>query len=226
MSEMVLRCIGLGKTFAGDAEALEILRDVNLEAEAGSTISITGASGCGKSTLLSILGGLDAPTKGEAWVDGIPLHSTPERDLAGFRLSSVGFVFQFHYLLKDFTAMENVAMPGIVAGLSRPRAYERAEGLLTEIGLADRASHYPSKMSGGERQRVSIARALMNEPSIVFADEPTGNLDERSARSAEDILFGAVAKRGTTLVLVTHDLRLAGRAEQRFRLHEGELFPS
>ncbi len=223
MSDIVIRCAGLGKTFRDDTHDLEILASVDFEVEAGSTVSITGASGCGKSTLLSILGGLDAPTRGEVWVDGVPLHATAERDLAGFRLSSVGFVFQFHYLLKDFTALENVAMPALVAGTPRRDAEARARELLAEIGLAERTDHHPAKLSGGERQRVAIARALVNGPRVVFADEPTGNLDERSALGAEELLFDAVSRRGATLVLVTHDPRLAARASRRYRLHEGEL---
>jgi lipoprotein-releasing system ATP-binding protein len=223
MNEAVIRCSMLSKVFYADAETLTILSNLDFTVERNATVSITGQSGCGKSTLLSILGGLDGPSSGELWVDGVALHQTPERHLAAFRLKSVGFVFQFHYLLKDFSALENVALPAIIGGSSRADALDRAGQLLSDIGLADRITHYPSKLSGGERQRVAIVRALINEPALVLADEPTGNLDERSAKVAEELLFTAVQRSGAALLIVTHDPRLAELAPLRYRLHEGVL---
>ena len=224
MNDFIVNCKNIVKIFPGMAEDLEILKDINLEIKHGSVVSITGASGCGKSTLLSILGGLDTPSGGSAFVDNLPLHSTSEKDLNEFRLFSIGFVFQFHYLLKDFTAIENVAMPAIIAGMSRKKAEEKASELLLEFDLENRAKFYPAKLSGGERQRFAIARALMNDPKIILADEPTGNLDEHTAKMVEEVLFQAVTNHGKTLILVTHDTRLATKADLRFRLHEGELF--
>ena len=191
--------------------------------EAGSTASITGPSGCGKTTLLSILGGLDLPDGGRVRVGPWNLHDLGESELSEYRSAFVGFVFQFHYLLKDFTALENVALPAYMRGQPKQEAFENAASLLSDLGLGDRKNQYPGKLSGGERQRAAIARALVNRPAVILADEPTGNLDEANARAVEDLLLGLSGRYGTTLVVVTHDGRFASRTDQRFRLTEGEI---
>jgi lipoprotein-releasing system ATP-binding protein len=223
MNEPLVACRGLEKTFASAAEDLRVLSDLDLSIDAGSRVAITGASGCGKSTLLSILGGLDRVTGGFVRVGKWNLESIPERDLTEYRAKAVGFVFQFHYLLKDFTAIENVALPAYMRGERRKDAYMRAAALLTDMGLAERLDHLPSRLSGGERQRTAIARALINRPSLVLADEPTGNLDSSSASSVKELLFGLSGRYGTTLVLVTHDAALAAEADLRYDLSNGKL---
>ena len=223
MSEPLVECRGLEKTFANAAEELRVIYGLDLSVETGSRVAITGASGFGKSTLLSLLGGLDRVTGGSARVGAWRLDTIPERDLTEFRGKEVGFVFQFHYLLKDFTALENVALPAFMRGERRKDAYRRAAALLADMGLEERMDHVPSKLSGGERQRAAIARALINEPSLVLADEPTGNLDAASAKSVKDLLFGLSGRYGTTLVLATHDPVLASEADLRYELRGGKL---
>jgi lipoprotein-releasing system ATP-binding protein len=226
MSEPLVECQGLGKTFASAAEELHVLRDLDLRIESGSRVAITGASGCGKSTLLSIMGGLDRASSGSVRVGEWKLEETPERDLTEYRASAIGFVFQFHYLLKDFTALENVALPAFMKGNKREEAFAKAAALLGDMGLSERLDHIPSKLSGGERQRAAIARALINGPSLVLADEPTGNLDAASSRSVKELLFGLAGRYGTTLVLVTHDASLADEADLRYELKGGRLEPA
>ncbi|MGA2545029.1 MAG: ABC transporter ATP-binding protein [Rectinemataceae bacterium] len=226
MNEPLVACRGLEKTFASAAEDLCVLHDLDLSIEAGSRVAITGASGCGKSTLLSILGGLDRVTGGFVRVGDWNLESIAEKDLTEYRARAVGFVFQFHYLLKDFTALENVALPAYMRGERRKDAFGRAAALLTDMGLAERLDHLPSRLSGGERQRAAIARALINRPSLVLADEPTGNLDSSSAGSVRELLFGLSGRYGTTLVLVTHDVSLAAETDLRYELSGGRLSPS
>lgn len=223
MSELLVLCRGLEKTFSSAVEQLHVLHGLDFDVEAGSSVAITGASGCGKSTLLSIIGGLDRATSGTLRVGEWRLESIAERELGEYRASTIGFVFQFHYLLKDFSALENVALPAYMRGGSRKSAFERAAALLTDLGLAERLDHIPSKLSGGERQRAAIARALINRPRLILADEPTGNLDEASAHSVRELLFGLSARYGTTLVLVTHDPALAAEAVTRYELADGRL---
>jgi lipoprotein-releasing system ATP-binding protein len=200
-----------------------VLHDLDLSIEPGSRVAITGASGCGKSTLLSILGGLDKPSGGSLRVGGLHLEALAERELTDYRAGTVGFVFQFHYLLKDFSALENVALPAYMRGEKKAVAYERARVLLSDMGLGDRLDHLPGALSGGERQRAAIARALINKPSLVLADEPTGNLDAVSAKAVRELLFGLSCRYGTTLVLVTHDPEFAAQADQRYVLEDGKL---
>jgi len=226
MSEPILEASGLRKVFASQAEELEVLRGVDLRVEAGSRIAITGASGSGKSTLLSILGGLDRSSSGRLRVGPYELSGLPERRLTEYRAAFVGFVFQFHYLLKDFSALENVAIPAYMRTGDRKAAFERARSLLVDVGLGERLGHYPSQLSGGERQRAAIARALVNSPSLVLADEPTGNLDAASARGVRELLFGLSEKYGTTLVIVTHEPGLAAAAGLRYELADGILRPA
>jgi len=204
-------CRGLCKSFSSKAETLRILRGVNLEIPNATTCSIVGPSGSGKSTLLSILGGLERADAGEILVAGTSLYELPEKRLAAFRADSIGFVFQFHYLLKDFDALENVALPAYMAGIPRREAWAKAESLLEKVGLSARKHHFPSELSGGERQRTAIARALINSPAIVLADEPTGNLDTETGKKIEDILVKLNAEKKITLIVVTHNKLLADR---------------
>ncbi len=223
MNDDVIVCEGLRKVYTSEAEELQILASVDLRLSRGECASITGPSGCGKSTLLSILGGLDRPSSGELSVGGVDLVRSDDVALSDFRARIVGFVFQFHYLLKDFTALENVMLPAFMLSGDRGSSILKARPLLEAVGLGDRLSHVPARLSGGERQRVAIARALVNDPSIILADEPTGNLDRASAEAVGDLLFNVAERRGTTLLVVTHDQALAERAERRFLLRDGTL---
>ena len=223
MNDVIVRCRGLQRIFDSGTEQLEILKSIDLELRRGEKASITGPSGCGKSTLLSILGGLDHPSGGFVSVGGQDISNADERSLSGFRAKVIGFVFQFHYLLKDFTALENAMLPAFMAGDDKKTAEDKARLLLEAVGLGQRLDHIPAKLSGGERQRVAIARALVNNPELILADEPTGNLDEASSLVVEDLLFSMVERYGSTLLLVTHDHRLASRADRRFFLTEGRI---
>ena len=226
MSGKVVVARSLSRDFVTGSDTLEVLRDVNLEVSDGETVAITGESGCGKSTLLGLIGGLDRPTGGSVVVGGLDIGGLDEARLSAYRNRDVGFIFQFHFLLKDFTALENVVIPGMMGGLSSRELKDRARRLLTEVGLEGRMDAWPLELSGGERQRVAVARALINEPGILLADEPTGNLDERNARAVEEILFGLVQKHNRTMILVTHDRVLSGRASRRFNLSAGALEPA
>jgi lipoprotein-releasing system ATP-binding protein len=214
---------GLAKSFLTGAESLEVLRGVDLRVREGSTVAVTGESGCGKSTLLGLVGGLDRPTAGSVRVRGRDITALGETELSRYRNRDVGFIFQFHFLLKDFTALENVIMPAMLGASSARELRERGRALLEEVGLAQRMNAWPLELSGGERQRVAVARALVNSPSLILADEPTGNLDERNAAVVEDILFSLVRRHGRTMILVTHDAALAARADARFTLAGGRL---
>ncbi len=209
MNEPIIECKDLTKTFSSGAEVLRILDHADFMLERENICTILGPSGSGKSTFLAILGSLERFDSGTVRVDGYDLHMVPEKSLSVFRRNVVGFVFQFHFLLNDFTALENVALPGYMAGISRADAWEKATKLLDLVGLENRAHHYPSQLSGGERQRVAIARALINGPTIVLADEPTGNLDAASAEEVRSLLQRLPDVAKTTLVLVTHDSALA-----------------
>ena len=201
--------------------ALTILRGIDLDIPAGASAAIVGASGSGKSTLLGLLAGMDVASGGEVWLDGVCLSALDEDDRARLRAEKVGFVFQSFQLLPALTARENVMLPLELAGVSD--AGQIAERFLAEVGLQDRLEHYPTTLSGGEQQRVAIARAFAREPAVLFADEPTGNLDTRTGERIVDLLFELNARASTTLVLVTHDERLAQRCDHRFSMTAGEL---
>ncbi len=221
MSSIVLR--GVSKDFRSGTEVIRVLDSIDLAVDSGASVGISGESGSGKSTLLNLIAGLDEPTSGVIDVFGTKVNGAAEEDLTDYRRHTVGLVFQFHYLLRDFTAEENVMMPALMRGVPRAVATARALALLDRVGLGDRLSHDPVQLSGGERQRVAIARALINEPKVLLADEPTGNLDERNSRIAEDMLFELVDEERTTLLLVTHDTALADRCSRRLLLEGGRV---
>ncbi len=214
---------GVEKWFQTGGERLRILAGIDLAVESGTAVAITGESGCGKTTLLNIIGGLEEPSAGSAVSAGYRLNEVDENELTEYRRSVVGLVFQFHFLLKDFTALENVLLPAYMAGGRREDAEKRAAELLREVGLGERLQHFPHQLSGGERQRAAVARALVNEPRIMLADEPTGNLDEQNSELVADTLFELVRRHSTTLLLVTHDRELAGRGDRLLRLERGHL---
>lgn len=223
-SEVLLRIEGVEKTYRTGYEELPVLKGVSLTMQRGEIVSITGESGSGKTTLLSLVAGLDSPTGGEVRCGGYEVSSLSEAGLTEYRAHTVGLIFQLHYLLKDFTAIENVMIPAFMAGIPKGEAREWAGELLEQVNLYERREHYPLQLSGGERQRVAVARAMVNRPQLLLADEPTGNLDERNSRIVEELLLRLVRTHGTSMILVTHDTALASRAEGRhLRLEGGEL---
>lgn len=221
MSE--LRASKLVKRFETGEGTLEVLSQVDLGVSQGESVAILGVSGSGKSTLLHILGGLEHPSEGSVTWDGIDLYGLEGPELARFRNRNLGFVFQFHHLLPEFDALENLMLPCLVAGWSRERAADRAAEMLAAVGLESRRTHRPGKLSGGERQRVAIGRALILSPPVVLADEPTGNLDPHTAGAVEDLLLGLNEESGTALVLVTHNEKLASRLAKKSYLIDGRL---
>lgn len=219
----ILEITGLQKIYNTGAEDLTILNDLSLNVEEGSSTVITGESGSGKSTLLNLIGGLDNINSGQLISCGFHIHKLTEKQLTEYRRKSIGLVFQSHFLLKDFTAVENVAIPARIAGMDKKEAKNRAEELIGRVGLGDRREHFPSQMSGGERQRIALARSLVNDPQLILADEPTGNLDEKNSRAVEDILFSLVEDYKKSLLLVTHNLLLAERVDRSYHLSQGVL---
>jgi putative ABC transport system ATP-binding protein len=216
----VLRARALCKKYGRDAGLVRAVDGVDLDVAPGETLAVMGPSGCGKSTLLHLMGGLDRPTSGELWLAGRRIDGMTERALARLRRDAVGFVFQAFHLMEELTAIENVELPALLAGRSPRAARRRAAGTLERVGLADRASFLPSALSGGQRQRVAIARALANEPLIVLADEPTGNLDSEATLGVLR-LFDGLHKAGQTLVIVTHDSRIAATADRMITMRDG-----
>ena len=219
-----LEARALERTYAGVAGPdLHILRGVDFALDHGEAVAIVGASGSGKSTLLHLLGALDRPTRGSVLVGGTEVSSLGDEEAAELRNSRIGFVFQFHHLLRDFSALENVMMPALIRGDGPHAAKERAAELLEQVGLGDRLGHEPRKLSGGEQQRVAVARALVNGPLIILADEPTGDLDTFTSEEVQDLLFDMKERHGVALVVVTHNRALAARADRILRLKEGVL---
>ncbi|MCI5523614.1 MAG: ABC transporter ATP-binding protein [Spirochaetia bacterium] len=219
----ILKITSLEKTFKTQGETLTVFKDLNLNVRKGSKCVIVGKSGSGKSTLLNIIGGLDFPTSGTVEWNGKIISSLKEKELTEFRKKNLGLVFQFHHLLKDFTALENIFLPAYMAGVPKKAAMEKAEFLLNEVGLSERKSHLPSQLSGGERQRVAVARSLVNNPELILADEPTGNLDPQTAGATGDILFSMAEKYKKTLILVTHDMTLAQKGDVRYLIENGSI---
>jgi lipoprotein-releasing system ATP-binding protein len=223
MSEPVIRAVGIAKTYAEASIRTDVLRAAELHVAAGETVAIVGASGAGKSTLLHVLGGLDLPSAGEVYVQGQAMSKLGDRARGQLRNRALGFVYQFHHLLPEFTALENVCMPLLIAGLPVIECERRARALLDRVGLAARLAHKPGELSGGERQRAAVARALVTRPACVLADEPTGNLDERNAQQVYELMLELNREVGTSLILVTHDRALAARMGRTLELAGGNL---
>ncbi|ABY97599.1 lipoprotein-releasing ABC transporter ATP-binding protein LolD [Pseudomonas monteilii] len=219
----VLSCRNLGKSYDEGPESVQVLSGLNLELHAGERIAIVGSSGSGKSTLLNLLGGLDRPTQGSVWLAGEELSALGERARGLLRNRELGFVYQFHHLLPEFTAIENVCMPLLIGRTPIPEARERAEALLKRVGLGHRLNHKPAELSGGERQRVAIARALVNRPGLVMLDEPTGNLDHHTAQGIQELMQELSSASRTAFLVVTHDLNLARQMDRVLKLDDGHL---
>lgn len=223
MKNNIIEIKDLEKTYVSKGESLTVLKDLSFSIEEGTRTAIVGSSGNGKSTLLNIISGIDTATSGFVKVGKYELSKMTEKDLCKYRSEFIGLVFQFHYLLKDFTALENIFLPAYMAGKNKKIAMEKAESLLQDIGLYERKNHLPSELSGGERQRVAVARSLINDPKIILADEPTGNLDPENAALISDLLYGVSEKYSKTLVIVTHDKEVAKKAQIIYRLQDKQI---
>jgi lipoprotein-releasing system ATP-binding protein len=223
--DAVIRCSDLGMTYAEGRMRTPVFDGLDLSVERGETVAIVGASGAGKSTLLHLLGGLDMPTTGEVFVAGQRMSALSDAERGRLRNRALGFVYQFHHLLPEFSALENVMLPVLLNGTTAQQAQQRAGELLQAVGLGHRLEHKPGELSGGERQRAAVARALVNRPACVLGDEPTGNLDEKTAQTVFEMMLALNREHGTSLVLVTHDRRLARKLDRVLELHEGNLRP-
>lgn len=215
----MITATGIEKTFG----SLKVLKGIDFLADGAEVVSIVGASGAGKSTLLQILGSLSDPTAGKVTIDGVDIFSLSSDELADFRNRKIGFVFQFHHLLPEFTALENVMIPALIAGSSAPNAKSEAKRLLTDMGLGERFDHKPSELSGGEQQRVAIARAIINKPAVLFADEPSGNLDSNTKKDIHQLFFDLRDKYGLTVIIVTHDKDLAKMSDRMIEMSDGKI---
>lgn len=222
-SAIVLECRNLGRSFIDGKAELKVLTNINMQIKRGSQIAIMGRSGSGKSTLLQLLGGLDNPSCGEVLISGQDVLALSETARARLRNKSIGFIYQMHHLLPEFTALENIALPLLIADVAPKLALAKAVELLQDVGLSDRSSHRPAQLSGGERQRIAIARSIANNPDCVLADEPTGNLDAENAELALQLMQRLNRERGTTFVVVTHDPDLAARLDYTYHLQDGAL---
>jgi lipoprotein-releasing system ATP-binding protein len=211
------------KIFKNDYEELTVLKNISFELSLGAKVALVGASGSGKTTLLQIIGGLDKPTSGSIFIDGQNINQMKEKAASQFRSKNIGFVFQFHHLLPDFTALENVMIPGLIAKIPQKKTAQKAAQLLEEVGLIERAKHLPSELSGGERQRVALARALLNEPNIILADEPTGNLDSINTKLFIETIFRISAVKKSIFFIATHDTVVANSLDYRLSLSDGTI---
>jgi lipoprotein-releasing system ATP-binding protein len=220
--KILLKVNNIVKNYISGAETLHILRGINFEIDEGSSVAVSGQSGSGKSTLLNIIGGLDRADEGSVFIGDEEITGLSEKELSNYRSKKVGFIFQFHYLLKDFTALENVMLPAYIAGVKKKDAIETAKSLLADVKLENRSSHFPSQLSGGERQRVAVARSMVNDPALILADEPTGNLDPQNSEIVAQLLYEGAQKRGKTLIVVTHDSRVASMASVQLFLENGK----
>jgi len=223
MSNSILRATGICKTFQDGKKYVEVLKGVDININQAEMVAIVGTSGSGKSTLLHILGGLDSPDKGEVFVAGQNIHKLSIKKQGELRNQKLGFVYQFHHLLTEFTALENVTIPLIIGGISERKARLRAEEIIKKVGLVDRASHTPAELSGGERQRIAIARAMVTRPACILADEPTGNLDSQTAQAVNDLMFELNRDENTSFLIVSHDLDLAASMQKCYKLVNGVL---
>ncbi|NLJ11929.1 lipoprotein-releasing ABC transporter ATP-binding protein LolD [Denitrificimonas caeni] len=224
-NQAVLECRNLAKSYSEGPAQVQVLQDVELLLKPGERVAIIGSSGSGKTTLLNMLGGLDTPTTGSVWLAGEELSALSEKKRGLLRNRALGFVYQFHHLLAEFSALENVCMPLLMSSLPVPEARARAEALLTRVGLGPRIHHKPSELSGGERQRVAIARALVNQPALVLLDEPTGNLDRTTAQTIQELILELSISLGTAFLVVTHDPALAQQMDRILTLEDGRLVP-
>lgn len=222
---MLLTCKHISKSFQDGNNSVDVLNDVSFGVAEKESVAIIGSSGSGKSTLLHILGGLETPTNGSVFLQGNALDNQTDNQLAQLRNQHIGFVYQFHHLLPEFTALENIAMPLFIRGIAKAKALAEAMEWLERIQLLERAKHFPAQLSGGERQRVAIARAMITQPQLLLADEPTGNLDEATGLVIYDMLLALQAEANTALVIVTHDLSLANKLDTQYRLTKGTLAP-
>ena len=220
---VVLECLDLGKTYTEGPQYLEVLRQISLQVRRGEQLAILGSSGSGKTTLLNLLGGLDLPSRGSVIIAGQDLAEVDETERGRLRNLYLGFVYQFHHLLAEFTALENISMPLLIGGYSWKEALQKSQIMLERVGLLDRASHKPSELSGGERQRIAIARALVTEPACVLLDEPTGNLDRNTALSIQNLMFDLNEKLGISYIVVTHDEAFADTLDRKLFLRDGML---